>query len=438
MVLSGKRHRLTTFLQEIHPFWFTVYAALSAFCLYTCIYAFRKSFPAATFAGLEYAGISYKVWLVTFQAIGYALAKFVGIKVISELRASKRASGILLMSAIGGISWLFFAMVPPPYNIVFLFTNGLPLGLVWGMVFGYLEGRTTTEVLGATLSVSFIFSAGLCRSTGAYVMQQWDVPEMWMPFVVCCIFLLPLLFFLQLLNQIPPPTARDEELRTKREPMPAGERRKFTKIFAPGIILFVLSYVLLTTFRDFRENFSAEVWKSLSYDHIPGIYSRTETPVSILVLIIMGSIMVVRNNKLAFMINHLIIAAGMLTIGIATYLFTIENVSAQTWMILTGVGLYMGYVPFNSMFFDRMIATFRYVGTVGFIMYVADSCGYVGSISMLFLKEFAYSEMSWLDVYINAGYMISLAGTILIIGSMVYFYKKEISFATSNVGNVKP
>ena len=78
------------------------------------------------------------------------------------------------MVLIAGISWLFFAIVPPPYNIVFLFTNGFPLGLVWGMIFGYMEGRRYTEVLGAGLSVSFIFSAGLAKSAGkGSIMRDW-------------------------------------------------------------------------------------------------------------------------------------------------------------------------------------------------------------------------------------------------------------------------
>ena len=109
---------------------FTVYAALTGFCLYTCVYAFRKTFTAATFDGLFYWGISYKVWLITFQVVGYGMAKFAGIKIISELKANARAAGILLMVVIAGVSWLFFALVPPPYNLIFLFTNGFPLGMV--------------------------------------------------------------------------------------------------------------------------------------------------------------------------------------------------------------------------------------------------------------------------------------------------------------------
>jgi hypothetical protein len=423
--LHNAEHPLTRWLRGCHPFWFTLYASVAAFCLYTCVYAFRKTFTAATFEGLVFNGVSYKVWLVIFQIVGYGLAKFIGIKVISELRPNARAIGILWMTGIAGISWLLFAMTPAPYNMIFLFTNGLPLGMVWGMLFGYLEGRRMTEVLGAALSVSFIFSSGLCRSTGAYLMHNWNVSAWWMPFVACCIFFFPLVAFLWLVDKIPPPSPLDEQLRTRRQPMDAADRQRFVLTFLPGIILFVIAYVLLTTFRDFRENFSAEVWQSVGFGNTPEIYSQTEVPISLAVLIIMGSLMLIKNNHRALMVNHAIVAGGMALIGISTFLFEAQHIGPQWWMTLNGLGLYLGYVPFNSIFFDRLIAAFRYVGTVGFIMYVSDAFGYLGTIAVVLFKEFSYAEMSWLDFFISGGYIVSLSGVLLITGSMIYFYSKH-------------
>ena len=412
-------------LKSSNGFWFTIYAAVTGFCLYTCVYAFRKTFTAATFEDLFYLGISYKVWLITFQVVGYGLAKFVGIKVISELEANARAVGILLMVGIAALSWFFFAIVPPPFNLLFLFTNGFPLGMVWGMVFQYMEGRRMTEVLGAALSVSFIFSGGLCRTVGASLMRDWDVSEYWMPFVAACIFALPLLLFLWLVDKLPPPNAIDEALRTKRQPMDLRDRKKFLNTFLPGIILFILVYMLLTAFRDFRENFSADVWKTLGYGNSPAIFTQTETIVSLSILVIMGSIMFIKNNKRALMVNHLIIMGGMVLIGISTLLYEWKSIGAPMWMVLIGTGLYMGYVPFNSIFFDRLIAAFRYVGTVGFIMYVADAFGYVGSVAVLFFKEFVAPDMSYIDLFISGGYMLSIIGTLLILASMWYFHMKH-------------
>lgn len=416
------KSKITAWLEQAHSVWFVLYASVCAFGLYTCVFSFRKTFSAATFDGMFYLGVSYKSWLVIAQVIGYGLAKFIGIKVISELKAKSRAFGILLMVSIAGISWLFFALVPSPYNIVFLFTNGLPLGMVWGMVFGYCEGRRYTEILGASLAVSFIFSAGFGKTVGAYLRDHLGVNEFWMPFTAALVFLLPLLLFLYLLNQLPPPSALDEQLRTRRQPMNADERKKFVQTFLPGIVLFVISYMLLTSFRDLRDNYSADVWKILGYKDV-SIFTRTETPVSVIVLICMGSLIIIKNNHLALMINHLIIAIGMVMIGVATYLFQQQIISPPVWMILIGIGLYLGYIPFNSIFFDRLLAAFKYTGTVGFIMYVADSFGYLGSVGVVLFKEFGNAKVSWLDFFITGGYILSVAGTLLMVGSMVYFNK---------------
>jgi hypothetical protein len=424
-MVSSSKSPVTRWLNQTSGFWFALYVTVMAFCLYTCVYAFRKTFAVATFEGISYAGVSYKVWLVTFQVVGYALSKFVGIKVISELKPSSRSIGIILMVSIAGISWLLFALVPPPYNIIFLFTNGLPLGLVWGMIFGYLEGRRYTEVLGAGLAVSFIFSAGLAKSAGGFIMRDWGVSEMWMPFVASCVFLVPLLGFLWFLDKIPPPSALDEKLRTRREPMDSAGRQNFVQTFWPGIILFTLTYMLLTTFREFRDNFAADVWKSLGYGDSPEIFTTTEIPISITILVIIGSLMLIKNNQLALMINHLMIFLGMVMIGVSTFLFQNEMISPPLWMILIGMGLYLGYVPFNSIFFDRLLAAFKYVGTVGFLIYVADAFGYLGSIGVLFFKEFGYSNLSWLEFFFFAGYVISIAGSLLIGGSMLYFHLKH-------------
>lgn len=425
LALRTRASSITTLLVKHDGLLLTVYASVTSFCLYTCVYALRKTFAAGTFEGMIFGGIAYKSWLVIFQVLGYGLSKFIGIRIISELKSYSRASGILLMTGIAFLSWLLFALVPAPYNIIFLFTNGVPLGMVWGMIFSYLEGRRMTEVLGASLSVSFIFSAGLCRSTGAYLIRDWHVSETWMPFIASCIFILPLLLFLYLLDKLPPPSSSDEKLRTRRQPMNGEERRKFLTTFLPGILLFVTGYMFLTAFRDFRDNFSAEVWKTLGYGNSPEIFTVTEIPISFAVLIVMGCVMLVKNNERALMINHFIIIAGMMLIGLSTFFYEAGMISAPAWMILMGLGLYLGYVPFNSIFFDRLIAAFKYAGTVGFIMYVADSFGYLASIGVLLFKQFSFAKLSWLEFFISSGYIVSAAGTLLISGSMIYFLRKH-------------
>jgi MFS family permease len=419
---------ITRWLSTTNGFWFSVYTAGSAFGLYLCVFALRKTYNVALFDEYAFAGVGYKVWMVLFQVVGYMLSKFIGIKVVSELKATSRARGILLMSIIAALSWLLFAIIPMPYNLICLFFNGLPLGMVWGMVFGYLEGRKFTEVLGASLSVSFIFSAGFSKTVGQYIMTSWGVSEFWMPFVAACVFFGPLLLFLKMLDQVPPPNTEDELLRTKRAPMTGEERMKFTKTFLPGLILLVLTYMLLTAFREFRDNFSSNIWAVLGYGNQPKVFTQTETIITLTLLILIGSLMVIKNNRKAMIVNHIIVLAGMILVGLGNLAFEKGWIGPLPWMTVVGMGLYFGYIQFNSIFFDRLIAAFKYVSTVGFLIYLADSFGYVGSVMVMLYKEFGQKDVSWLEFFINGGYVMSVAGSVTIIISLVYFVRKHSNF----------
>lgn len=421
-------HPITTWLKRTNPFSFALYASVVSFCLYTCIFALRKTFGVATYEGLTYWGIDFKILMVTFQVIGYLISKFIGIKVVSELKSTYRTRGILIMVTTASVSWFFFAITPAPANLIFLFFNGLPLGMVWSLVFGYLEGRRSTEVLGASLSVSFIFSAGFAKTIGGLVMRDWGVSEFWMPFASAALFFGPLLVFLWLIDKLPPPSAEDEALRTKRQPMSGQERMNFVRTFGPGLVLLILSYAMLTVFREFRDNFSKEIWVSLGYGDKPEIFTQTETPVSIVVLVAIAALMVIKNNRQALIINHLMVIFGMVLTGISTLLFQQHLLSAPVWMTLVGMGLYFGYIQFNSIFFDRLLAAFTYAGTVAFLINLADSCGYVGSVGVLFYKNFGHANLSWLDFFISVGYVLSAAGTLLMAASLYYFTRKHAAW----------
>jgi hypothetical protein len=416
--------KLTQWLSRTNGWAFSFYAIMAAFCTYSCMYAFRKPFTVATFSDLAFWGVDYKIWLITAQVIGYTCSKFLGIKFVSEMSGQRRATSILILIGMAAASLMLFALVPPPYNIPLLFLNGLPLGMVWGLVFSFLEGRKLTEILGAGLSVSFIFSSGFVKTVGAWVMLDLGVSNFWMPFVTGTLFVLPLLFFVWMLQQLPPPSEEDERLRTRRKPMNKAERREFIRLFAPGIFLLVLAYTFLTAFRDFRDNFAREIWISLGYGEDIAIYTETEVPIALAVLLIMGLLMLIRSNSKALMTYHLLIAFGFLLVGASTFAFEQQWLSPPLWMTLVGLGLYLGYVPFNSILFDRLLAAFRYAGTAGFLIYVADSFGYLGSVGVLFYKNFGQGELSWLRFFIVSGYVMTFVGSSLMLLSMVYFRQR--------------
>lgn len=413
-------------LARANPVLFTAFAGLAGFSAYFAMYAFRKPFTAATFdavPGWTFL-LDYKIALVLAQVAGYALSKMIGVKVISEISPMRRAAAILGLIGASWLALIAFALIPAPWNVAALFFNGLPLGMIWGLVFGYMEGRRVSEVLGAILCASFIVSSGVVKSVGAWLMQTIEVDRFWMPAATGALFLPLLLVSVWGLSLLPPPDATDEAQRVKRAPMGAAERRAFLAAFGPGVALLVLSYVLLTAFRDFRDNFAAEIWNELGYGGQSGVFSASELPVAVAALAALAALMVVRDNRRALLLIHAMIAAGFMVLGGSTLAFEAGLISPLTWMILTGAGLYMAYAPFNAMLFDRLIAVSGRVATAGFLIYLADASGYLGSVALLIWRNFGTVTLEWLPFFISSAYATAVIGGVFVMASALYFARR--------------
>ena len=407
---------------------FTILAAVAAFGTYTCMYAFRKGITAATFEGMEYWGLSYKIWLVNLQVLGYALSKFIGIKVVSEAARHLRGWYILGLVSFAGLTLVGFALVPPPYNMFFFFLNGLPLGMIYGLVLGFLEGRRQTDILVAALTASFIFASGFVKTIGLYVMQNWGVSEFYMPMVTAGLFIPAIAVFLTMLMRLPAPNAEDEALRTVRVPMNREDRRKFVQTFYQGVVLFIIGYVLLTILRDFRDNFGREIFQEQGINN-PVVFSRVETPIALGILILLGLLIRVKDNFRAFtIVNGITFFGVVLAVG-ATLLFQAKLIQVEFWMLCVGAGMYLGYVPANGIYFDRIIGAFRYPGTVGFIVTLADTWGYMGSFGLQLYKNFGQADISYTTFLIYAVYMMLGGYGILMLFTYRYFQKRFIALA---------
>jgi hypothetical protein len=405
-----------------------LYAAIITFLTYATVYGFRKGFTVCTFDGISYAGISYKTWLVVTQVVGYMLSKFYGIRFIAELKRFGRGKLILLLT---GISWsglFLFAIVPAPYNIAFMFLNGFPLGMIWGVIFSFVEGRKATDFIGAALAVSFIFSSGFVKTIAKTLEINFHLNELWVPFFTGLVFALPLILFVYLLEKIPPPSDEDIALRSNRVPMTKEKRKEFVRMFFFGLVTIVIIYVFSTIFRDIRDNYMADMLKEMGFNNDPSIFTKTETPTTLIILLIIGSMVLIRNNFKALMYSHYFILLGFVISGVSSFMFIQNQLSPIWWMTLVGLGLYMTYIPFNCIFFERLIATFKFPGNVGFLIYVADAFGYLGSVGVLITKEILHVKLRWTSFYSYGVAILSIVGVAGTIVSLIYFstkYKKE-------------
>jgi hypothetical protein len=117
------------------------------------------------------------------------------------------------------------------------------------------------------------------------------------------------------------------------------------------------------------------------------------------------------------------IISGCVLIGVATALFAFKLISPMVWMTLAGRGLYLGYVPYNAVFFERLLASFHYKGNVGFLIYVADSMGYLGSVSVLLVKELGQPSVSWGVFFKDSVLAVAVIGGICATLSLLYFLR---------------
>lgn len=420
------------FLVKAKPTAFILFCSSAAFLTYCSMYAFRKPFTAGTYKGLELLGVDYKVALIILQLIGYVISKFIGIKFIAELAPQKRVTTLITLMAFGIISLLGFGLTPYPYNAIFMLLNGLPLGLIWGVVFSFLEGRKFTEILGAFMASSFMIASGIVKSIGLFLIQQFKVSETWMPFCAALVFVPVLIIGIWMLSQIPEPNAEDIALRTERVPMDKANRRKFFNLFWPGILLVVAIYVGLTIFRDLRDNFAVELWTELGYLNTPWILVIAEIPTAIFVLVVIGSMILLKNNKKAFYLSLTLCVIAGIGFLISTYLFSNGAINPIFWMILMGFLMYMPYLIFHTILFERWIAFFKYKGNLGYLMYMSDSIGYFGSVLVLLYKNYGNKGFNWLPFFTNTAWIIGMLITLLGILALLYFRKKEKVILTMN------
>jgi hypothetical protein len=407
----GAPSRLTLFL-----------GGLAAFAAYFAVYAFRKPFAAATYddvAGWQGA-IDYKTALLIAQVVGYALSKIVGVRVIAELGRTGRVTLILGLVGFAWASLVLFALIPAPWNIACLFLNGLPLGMIWGLVFSYVEGRRASEALGAMVCASLILSSGVVKSA-AIVLLHAGVPEFWMPAATPLIFLPILLAALWQLERLPPPDADDEAERMARQPMRRADRAAFLRAHGVPLVLLVLGYVLLTSLRDFRDNFAAEIWTAMGFGGAASVFTTSEVLVAVVALAGLAMLALVRDNLRALLAMHAIIIGGAVVMGGSTLMFQAGLLSPLVWVIATGAGLYLAYTPFNAMLFDRMVAATGTVGNAGFLIYIADASGYIGSIALLLYRSLAAPKMAWLSFFQGCIYVTAIALTALTLASAFSF-----------------
>lgn len=412
---NSSRKRLSDFL-------FILWAGGAALLSYSLVYALRKPFTAASFENVEFFDMDYKVVVTISQILGYVVSKFIGIKLISELQSEERFKFILTSVLLAEASLILFGLLSTPFNVAAMFLNGLSLGCMWGVIFNFIEGRRVTDILASLLGVSMVISSGTAKSVGLYVMNHLHVSEFWMPALIGAVALPLLLLLGWALNKLPEPNKEDIAMKSERETLNGKQRWELFKSFMPFLSMLFIANIAIVVLRDIKEDFLVNIIDVSAYS--PWLFAQIDSVVTLIILGIFGLMVLVKDNLKALSVLFGLIIAGMIVMSVVSFGQQQLRLSPVIWLFIQSLCLYIAYLTFQTIFFDRFIACFRIRGNVGFFIVTTDFLGYTGTVLVLVLKEFCNPDIDWAVFYNQFAGYVGIFCCVTFVCSFVYLHQR--------------
>ncbi|NQW75784.1 MAG: hypothetical protein HQ448_03215, partial [Cytophagales bacterium] len=182
-------------------------------------------------------------------------------------------------------------------------------------------------------------------------------------------------------------------------------------------------YLFASLLRGVRSDFAPEIWKYLGFVGNASIYSQTEIWVTVGILIINGSLVLIKKNHIAFFISMSAIATGYLFLLIAG-VWGVNHLDPFWLIVLTGFGIYLPYLTITTSVFERMIAITRHKANIGFLMYIVDSIGYLGYNVLLLFTGFILPNLNLPSLFFTWIVILGIAGLMISSLSSLYFYRR--------------
>ena len=282
---------------------------------------------------------------------------------------------ILISIVLAEASLILFGLLPAPYNIGAMFLNGLSLGCMWGIIFSFIEGRRMTDILASLLGVSMVISSGTAKS-----------------------------------------------MKSKRETLNGKQRWDIFKNFMPFLTLLFIANVVLTILRDIKEDFLVKIIDVSQYSS--WMFAQVDSVVTIIILVIFGLMVFVRSNLKALSILLGLIIISMVVMVVVSFGYEQLQLNAIVWLFIQSLCLYLAFLTFQTIFFDRFIACFKIRGNVGFFIAMNDFLGYTGTVIVLAVKEFFSPDINWTTFYnLMAGY-VGVICFVAFVCSFIYLHQR--------------
>lgn len=402
---------------------FILWAGGAVLLSYSLVYALRKPYTAAAFADLELFGIDYKIAVTTIQILGYLIAKFVGIKLISELKREKRFLFFVSSVIVAQASLVAFGLIDAPYNAFVMFINGLSLGCMWGVIFSFIEGRRVTDILASLLGISIVFSSGFAKSIGLYVMNEVHVDQFWMPALIGAVALPLLLFLGWALKKLPHPNQTDIAHKSERVAIDGKQRKEIFRSYMPILMLLFAANFMLLVLRDVKEDFLVNIIDMSNQSS--WLFAQVDSIVTLIILGLFGLMIFVKSNIKAMMTLLSMVTVSTLVMSYVSLNHQTLNLNPIVWLFTQSLSLYIAYLTFQTIFFDRFIACFKIKGNVGYFIALIDFIGYTGTVLVLFSKELFQINTNWFELYNTMSAFVGIASSVLFVVAGILLLKRH-------------
>ena len=139
------------------------------------------------------------------------------------------------------------------------------------------------------------------------------------------------------------------------------------------------------------------------------------------VLIMNGAAVLIINNYRAFNSSLATCGLGFVLMTAALLTRTSSADGGFRFMVLIGLGLYLPFVAVHTTLLERMLAMTGERGNVGFLMYVADSVGYLGYVVVMVVRNFYPSATGVLGLLTLLSWLTIVISTACVVTSWIYF-----------------
>ena len=175
-------------------------------------------------------------------------------------------------------------------------------------------------------------------------------------------------------------------------------------------------------------DFAPEIWRGLlGTNAAPATFASSETIVALVILVVNGLSVLIVDNRRAFFASIALSLGGAALMIVSLIGVCQAWIGGFTFMVLIGLGLYLPYIAMHTTILERLIAMTRDRCNLGFLMYVADSAGYLGYAALMIGENFLPSKLDPLHFFTAVCWCVALVSCGCLLASWRYFARKTQS-----------